>query len=203
VDQRPSGALIQIRQALRPDGLFLGAMTGGQTLAELREALFVAETEVRGGASPRVLPAADVRDIGALLQRAGFALPVVDRDVLTVRYASAFHLFKDLRGMGASNTLAERDRKPASRLLFQRAAQIYAERFSDPDGRVRASFEIISMSGWAPHESQQQPPGAARVRSALPKFWVREDTALKPQQNSARSFRAPPRSASIICLISS
>jgi SAM-dependent methyltransferase len=151
------GALIQIRQALRPDGLFLGALTGGQTLAELREALFAAETEVRGGASPRVLPAADVRDVGGLLQRAGFALPVVDRDLLTVRYASAFHLFQDLKSMGASNTLVQRDRRPASRAFFRRAAEIYAQRFSDADGRVRASFEIIYMSGWAPHESQQQP----------------------------------------------
>jgi len=151
------GALIQIRQALRPDGLFLGALTGGQTLAELREALFVAESERRGGASPRVLPAAELRDIGALLQRAGFTLPVVDRDLLTVRYASALHLFRDLKAMGAGNALTERDRTPASRGFLQRTADIYAERFSDADGRVRASFEIISMSGWAPHESQQQP----------------------------------------------
>jgi SAM-dependent methyltransferase len=151
------GALLQIRRALRPDGLFLAAMTGGRTLAELREALFLAETEIRGGASPRVLPAADIRDIGALLQRAGFALPVVDRDVLTVRYASAFHLFRDLRAMGATNALGERERRPTGRRFFARAAEIYAERFADAGGRVRATFEIVSLSGWAPHESQQQP----------------------------------------------
>lgn len=151
------GALVQIRHALRPDGLFIAAMTGGQTLGELRQALFAAETEIRGGASPRVLPAADLRDLGALLQRAGFALPVADRDVLTVRYDSAFGLFRDLRAMGATNTLLERDRGPVSRRLFLRTAEIYAERFSDPDGRIRASFEVLYLSGWAPHESQQKP----------------------------------------------
>jgi SAM-dependent methyltransferase len=162
------GALVQIRQALKPDGLFLAALTGGQTLAELREALVAAETELRGGASPRILPAAKVRDLGALLQRAGFALPVADRDVLIVRYDSAFALFADLRAMGASNALMERERRPATRRLFLRAAEIYAERFSDPDGRVRASFEIVSLSGWAPHESQQQPArrGSAQVSLA-------------------------------------
>ena len=151
------GALVQIRGALKPDGLFLAALAGGQTLAELREALFAAESEIRGGASPRVIPAADVRDLGALLQRAGFALPVVDRDVVTVRYATPFDLFRELKAMGASNALADRDRRPASRRFLVRAAEIYAERFSDPDGRVRATFEIVSVSGWAPHESQQQP----------------------------------------------
>jgi SAM-dependent methyltransferase len=151
------GALLQIRQALRPDGLFLAAIMGGRTLAELREALFAAETEIAGGASPRVLPFADVRDLGALLQRAGFALPVADRDLVTVRYDSALRLFADLKAMGATNVLVERDRRPASRRLLLRTAEIYAERYSDPDGRVRASFEIVSLSGWAPHESQQQP----------------------------------------------
>jgi SAM-dependent methyltransferase len=151
------GALVQIRQALRPDGLFLAAMAGGRTLAELREALFAAETEIRGGASPRVLPATDVRDAGALLQRAGFALPVADRDLITVRYDSALALMADLKAMGAANVLVERERTPTARRLFVRTAEIYAERFSDGDGRVRASFEIISLSGWAPHESQQQP----------------------------------------------
>ena len=162
------GVLIQIRQALRPDGLFLAAMTAGRTLSELREALFAAETEIRGGASPRVIPSADVRDLGALLQRAGFALPVADRDILTVRYDSAFDLLADLRAMGATNTLFERSRAPVRRRLFLRAAEIYAERFSDPDGRIRASFEIVSLSGWSPHESQQQPArrGSAQVRLA-------------------------------------
>ena len=151
------GALLQIRMALKPDGLFLAAMTGGRTLAELREALVAAETELSGGASPRVIPTADTPDLGVLLQRAGFALPVADRDTLTVRYDSAFGLFRDLKAMGASNVLAERERRPARRRLFLRAAEIYAERFSDDDGRVRASFEIVSLSGWAPHESQQKP----------------------------------------------
>ena len=159
------GALIQARQALRPDGLFLAAIAAGATLSELREALVVAETELTGGASPRVLPTADVRDLGGLLQRAGFALPVADRDVLTVRYPSAFELFADLRAMGATSALAQRARTPPPRRLFLRAAEIYAERFADPDGRVRATFEIVSLSGWAPHESQQQPArrGSASV----------------------------------------
>jgi SAM-dependent methyltransferase len=147
------GALVQIRRALRPGGLFLAAMTGGQTLAELRQALFAAETEIRGGASPRVIPTADTRELGALLQRAGFARPVADRDVLTVRYDSAFGLFRDLQAMGATNVLAERERRPAGRRLFRRAAEIYAERFSDSDGRIRASFEIVWLTGRAPEET--------------------------------------------------
>jgi len=143
------GALVQIRQALRPDGLLLAAMTGGRTLSELRESLFAAEIEMRGGASPRVLPAVEVQDIGALLQRAGLTVPVADRDVLTVRYGSAADLFRDLRAMGATNVLVDRERRSASRRLFAKAGEIYAERFSDPDGRIRATFEIVSLSGWA------------------------------------------------------
>jgi SAM-dependent methyltransferase len=143
------GALVQIRRALRPGGLFLAASIGGQTLAELRQALFEAETEIAGGASPRVIPTADTRDLGVLLQRAGFARPVADRDVLTVRYDSAFGLFRDLKAMGATNALRERQRQPAARKLFVRAAEIYAERFSDPDGRIRASFEIVWLTGWS------------------------------------------------------
>ncbi len=162
------GAFIQIRRALRPDGLLLASMTGGRTLAELRESLFAAESELRGGASPRVIPAVDVQDLGALLQRAGFALPVADRDVLIIRYASAVELFRDLREMGAANTLRERERRPVSRDLFLRAAEIYSERFSDADGRVRATFEILSLAGWVPHEGQQQPArrGSAGVNLA-------------------------------------
>jgi SAM-dependent methyltransferase len=144
------GALVQIRRALKPDGLFLAAVTGGETLAELRQALYAAETEIRGGASPRVIPTADTRELGALLQRAGFARPVADRDVLTVRYDDAFGLFRDLKAMGATNALAERERRPAPRHLFLRAAEIYAERFGDADGRIRASFEIVWLTGWAP-----------------------------------------------------
>jgi SAM-dependent methyltransferase len=161
------GTLIQIRAALRPDGLLLAAMTGGRTLTELREALAAAESEIRGGASPRVVPAADVRDLGALLQRAGFALPVVDRDALTVRYSSAFDLFRDLRAMGATNVSPERERRPTRKSVFLRAAEIYAERFSDPDGRVRATFEIVSLSGWAPHESQQKPAARGSGKVSL------------------------------------
>jgi SAM-dependent methyltransferase len=162
------GALIQIRQALRPDGLFLAALTGGDTLIELRDALVAAEGERRGGVSPRVLPTVELRDLGALLQRAGFALPVVDRDRLVVRYASAFDLFRDLRDMGAANALGERERRMTGRGLFARAAEIYAERHADRDGRIRATFEIVSLSGWAPHESQQQPArrGSASVSLA-------------------------------------
>lgn len=165
------GTLVQIRQALKPDGLLLAAMTGGRTLAELREALLAAESEISGGASLRVTPAVDIRDVGALLQRAGFALPVADRDLITVRYDSVVALFKDLRAMGATNALSERERRPAARLLFARAGEIYAERFSDPDGRIRASFEIISLSGWAPHERRQNParrgPGEAGLANAI------------------------------------
>jgi SAM-dependent methyltransferase len=162
------GMLIQIRRALRPDGLFLGCMAGAGTLAELREALLAAETELTGGASPRVHPFADVRAAGALLQRAGFALPVTDHETVTVRYDTMFALIRDLRAMGATSVLAERAPKPASRALFLRAAEIYADRFSDPDGRVRATFSTIWMSGWAPHHSQQQPlkPGSAKVSLA-------------------------------------
>lgn len=162
------GVLIQIRRALRPDGLFLGCMAGAGTLAELREALLVAETEITGGASPRVHPFADVRDAGGLLQRAGFALPVADHETVTVRYDTMFSLIRDLRSMAATSVLAERSRRTAPRALFLRAAEIYAERFSDPDGRIRATFSTIWMSGWAPHHSQQKPlkPGSATVSLA-------------------------------------
>jgi SAM-dependent methyltransferase len=162
------GMLVQIRRALKPDGLFLGAMAGAGTLAELRESLLAAEAELSGGASPRVLPFADVREAGALLQRAGFALPVTDVETVTVRYATMFDLIRDLRAMGATNVLSGRSRKPTSREFFARAAAIYAERFSDPDGRVRATFSFIWMSGWAPDASQQKPlrPGSAQVSLA-------------------------------------
>ncbi|MGB3503691.1 MAG: methyltransferase domain-containing protein [Mesorhizobium sp.] len=151
------GVLVQIRQALRPDGLFIAGFPGAGTLAELRESLLAAETELTGGASPRVLPFADVRDAGALLQRAGFALPVADLETVTVRYGSMFVLMRDLRAMGATSALVARSRRPATRLLFMRAAEIYAERFSDADGRIRATFSTIWMSGWRPDASQQQP----------------------------------------------
>ena len=156
IDDLP-GTLIQIRRALRPDGLFLAALVGGDTLRELRDALAGAEVELTGGLSPRVAPFVGVRDLGALLQRAGFALPVTDSDRFTVRYGSMFDLLADLRAMGATNVLHDRSRRPTSRRLFLRAAEIYAERHADPDGRLRATFEIVSASGWAPHESQQKP----------------------------------------------
>jgi SAM-dependent methyltransferase len=162
------GALIQIRRALKPDGLFLAALVGGETLTELRQSFATAESEVEGGISPRVAPFADLRELGALLQRAGFALPVADVDRLTVRYESAFALMHDLRRMGAGNTLLARRRTPLRRATLLRMAEIYAGRFADPDGRVRATFEIVWLSGWAPHPDQQQPlkPGSARTRLA-------------------------------------
>ncbi|MCC2110658.1 MAG: methyltransferase domain-containing protein [Hyphomicrobiales bacterium] len=162
------GALVQIRRALKPDGLFMAVLFGGDTLNELRQAAMAAEIEVYDGASPRVAPFADVRSLGALLQRAGFALPVVDRDIVTVRYPSAIALAYELRAMGAGNILTERSRRPMTRHLFMRIAEIYGERFSDPDGRVRATFEFVSLSGWAPHESQPKPlrPGTAKVSLA-------------------------------------
>lgn len=162
------GTLMQIRRALRPDGLLLAALVGGESLTELREAFALAESEVDGGISPRVAPFADIRDMGGLLQRAGFALPVVDSDRLTVRYESVLALMRDLRRMGATNVLSERRRAPLNRATLQRLGEIYAERFADPDGRLRATFEIVWLSGWAPHESQQKPlkPGSATHRLA-------------------------------------
>lgn len=162
------GMLIRIRRALKPDGLFLAAIPGAGTLAELRDVLLAAEAELLGGASPRVIPFPDVRDIGALLQRAGFALPVVDTDSYTVRYDNLFALMRDLRAMGMTNPLAGRSRKPLNRAFFLRAAELYAERYADADGRIRATFSIVYVSGWAPHESQQKPlkPGSAKMRLA-------------------------------------
>jgi SAM-dependent methyltransferase len=162
------GALAQIRRALKPDGLFIANLIGGETLRELRESFAFAEAELTGGASPRVAPFAELRDLGALLQRAGFALPVIDQDRLTVRYASALELMRDLRAMGAGNALVERSRRPLRRDVLMRTAEVYTERFADADGRIRATFDIVSLSGWAPHESQQRPlrPGSAKTRLA-------------------------------------
>lgn len=162
------GLMMQIKQALKPDGLFLGAMAGAGTLGELRESLLQAESELTGGVSPRVAPFADVRDAGGLVQRAGLALPVTDLETVTVRYDNLFALMADIRAMGMANILYGRSRKPVSRRFFIRAAEIYAERFSDPDGRIRATFSFIWMSGWAPHESQQKPlkPGSAKTKLA-------------------------------------
>lgn len=162
------GVLVQVRRALKPDGLFLAALFGGDTLAELRQAFAQAESEIEGGMSPRVAPFADVRELGALLQRAGFALPVVDADKLTVRYDNVVALMHDLRRMGSTNILRERRRTPLRRRTLLRMAEIYGERFADGDGRLRATFEIVWLSGWSPHESQQQPlkPGSAKHRLA-------------------------------------
>jgi len=162
------GALVQIRRALKPDGLFLAALLGGETLTELRQAFAAAESDIEGGVSPRVAPFADLRDLGTLLQRAGFALPVTDADRLTVRYDTVFALMHDLRRMGATNALLDRRRTPLKRATLMRMAEIYAQRFADSDGRVRATFEILWLSGWAPHPRQQQPlkPGSATTRLA-------------------------------------
>jgi len=162
------GMLIQMRRALKPDGLLLAAIPGSGTLSELREVLLAAETEIYGGASPRVVPFADIRDVGSLLQRAGFALPVIDEESFTVRYDHIFALMRDLKAMGMANPLQGRSRRPVSRRFFLRAAELYAERFADPDGRIRATFSIVFVSGWAPHESQQKPlkPGSAKMRLA-------------------------------------
>ncbi len=161
------GALIQVRQVLKPDGLFLACLAGAGSLAELRTALIAAETEITGGAAPRVSPLPGLQDMAGLLQRAGLALPVADIDHLTVRYDDLFALFCDIRGAGESAALAAGGR-PLRRDVLSRAAEIYAERFSDPDGRVRASVEVVWLSGWAPHESQPQPkrPGSASARLA-------------------------------------
>lgn len=162
------GALIQIRRSLKPDGLFIGAMLGGATLTELRQCLLEAEAEIRGGAGLRVSPFADAFDAAALLQRAGFALPVADVDSVTVRYASPLALLRDLRAMGETNVLRERPQRGLGRPVLLRAMELYGQRFSGPDGKVAATFEILTLTGWAPHESQQKPlrPGSAKMRLA-------------------------------------
>ena len=162
------GVLTQIRRALKPDGLFLAALLGGDTLTELRQAFAEAETEIEGGVSPRVAPFADLRQLGALLQRAGFALPVIDVERVTVRYGSAFDLMHDLRRVGAANTLVARRRVPLRRMTLMQMADIYARRFADADGRIRTTFDIVWLSGWSAHPNQQQPlrPGSAKARLA-------------------------------------
>lgn len=162
------GSLIRIRRALKPDGLFLAALPAAGTLSELNDVLLETETRLYGGASPRVAPFGDVRSIGALLQRAGFALPVADVETYTVRYDSLFGLMRDLRAVGMTNALLNRVRRPVSRAFFLEAARLYAERHADPDGRIRATYSIVYLSGWAPHESQPKPlkPGSATVRLA-------------------------------------
>lgn len=178
------GTLVQLRRALRPDGLFLGCLLGGATLTELRQSFAQAESEVEGGVSPRVAPFAAVREAGALLQRAGFALPVADTETLTVRYADPFALMRDLRAMGLTNALTERRRTPLRRATLLRMAEIYAARFADSDGRLRATFEVLWLSGWAPHASQQTPlkPGSAKARLADALGTIE----LKPDDRSTR-----------------
>lgn len=164
----PVGQLVQCRRALRPDGLMIAVLFGGQTLHELRAALAEAESRLTGGLSPRVLPMAEIRDLGAALQRAGFALPVADAVTKTITYRSAFHLFADLRAMAETNAMVGRSRKPAPRALFPEVARLYAEHFPAPGDRIAATFEILFLTGWAPHESQQKPlrPGSAAARLA-------------------------------------
>lgn len=162
------GVLAQVRRALKPDGLFLAALFGGSTLHELRDSLAFAESEIRGGASPRVAPFADVRDLGALLQRAGFALPVADVERTVARYASFATLVADLRNLGETNVLAERSKAPLSRAVLNATVARYADKHADKDGKLRATFDIVFLTGWTPHESQQKPlaPGSARTRLA-------------------------------------
>jgi SAM-dependent methyltransferase len=181
------GALLQLRRALRPDGLILAAMLGEDTLVELRECLMDAEIETAGGISPRISPFASVRDAGGLLQRAGFALPVVDRDRIVVTYENVFKLFGDLRGMGETNALTEQLRHFTRRSTIMRAAEIYQARFAGEDGRLPATFDIVYLHGWAPHESQQKPlaPGSATTRLAR---------ALQSEEISADETAQPKRS---------
>ncbi len=163
----PVGQLVQARHALKPDGLFLGVLMGGQTLNELRSALAQAESELVGGLSARVLPMGEIRDLGALLQRAGFALPVADSFALSAHYPTALHLMHDLRAMGETNAMAGRSRRPLRRDVLQRAIDIYRAHFADGDG-VRATYEMIALTGWAPSPDQPQPlrPGSASARLA-------------------------------------
>jgi len=162
------GVLAQIRRALKPDGLFMAALFGGATLFELRESLAAAELETTGGVSPRIYPFADVRDLGGLLHRAGFALPVADVERTTVRYREFSSLVRDLRALGETNALTERSLRPLSRETLAATLAHYTAHHADGDGRLRATFEIVYLTGWAPHESQQQPlkPGSAKARLA-------------------------------------
>lgn len=162
------GTLVQIRRILKPDGLFIGVALGGRTLTELRQSLLAAEEELRGGAANRVSPFMDVIDAAGLLQRTGFALPVADNDARTVRYANALSLLSDLRGMGETAAWASRGAPPLTRSILMRATEIYQQRFADSDGRVRATFEFVTLSGWAPSADQPKPkrPGSATARLA-------------------------------------
>lgn len=164
------GALIQMRDALRPDGLFLGVLLGGDTLVELRQCLMEAELAETGGASPRVSPMVGLRDAAGLLQRAGFALPVADAETLTVTYADALALMRDLRGMGEGNALVVRPRRPVGRLVLARASALYRERFADANGRIKATFQAVFLTGWAPSANQQQPARRGSGEVSLAEF---------------------------------
>lgn len=172
------GTLLQANRCLKPNGLFLSAMLGGDTLKELRSALMEAEMEVEDGVSPRVSPLIDVRDAGALLQRAGFALPVADYDRIEVSYASAFELMKELRGMGETNAVHNRRKTFTRRETLLKAAQIYQDKFQDEEGRITATFDIIYLAGWAPHESQQQPLRPGTATSRLADFLETDETKI-------------------------
>lgn len=162
------GALIQIARALKPDGLFMAALLGGTTLNELRHAWLAAESELEGSVSLRVAPFADIRDMGGLLQRAGFALPVVDTDPVTVTYGDALSAMREIKQMGLSNALSQRSSRPIKRQTLAHACAVYENEFARDDGRIPATFEIFYLTGWSPHESQQQPlkPGSAKARLA-------------------------------------
>jgi len=181
----PVGQLVQSRLALEPDGLFVAIFFGGQTLHELRTVLAEAETRISGGLSPRVLPMGDLRDLGGLLQRAGFALPVADNRTITVRYKTLSDLVRDLRGMGETNSLANRHRAIANRRLFRDAEERYRAHFSDEDGYLLATFEIVFLTGWAPDESQPKPlrPGSATKRLS---------DALGTEERTTGDHIAPP-----------
>jgi NADH dehydrogenase [ubiquinone] 1 alpha subcomplex assembly factor 5 len=169
------GAFLQIKRALKPDGLFIAAILGGETLFELRRCLEEAEIELTGGVSPRVAPFADKPQMGDLLQRGGFSLPVVDSDIVTVTYDSIFPLMRDLRRMGEGNAVIERIKTFTPRSIFLRAGEIYAEKFAEPDGRICASFEIIFLIGWSPHSSQQKPLRRGSAKSSLAEFLGTEE----------------------------
>lgn len=162
------GALVQMRRTLKPDGFFLACLFGGETLRELRECLYEAEMNVRGGASPHISPFADVQDCGRLMQRAGFALPVIDKERFTLTYRDAFHLMHELRYMGEGNVLFGRDRRFMPRAVFAEADALYKNRYADGLGQITATFDILFLAGWAPHDNQQRPlkPGEAQQRLA-------------------------------------
>ena len=188
------GTLAQVRRGLKPDGLLLAAMLGGSTLHELRTSLLAAEEELEGGASPRVAPFADVRDMGALLQRAQFALPVVDSETVVVTYANPLALMHELRGMGAANALSARSRKPLRRATLLRSFEIYAERFGLANGRIPATFEFLTLTGWAPHESQPKPlqPGSAKMRLADALGTTEQRPGEQPTGDPARPDKTKP-----------